>query len=112
MKRPGIITFICIIGYLTVLVTFPQVFSPGVKKLGLFVPAIYGILVAAHFISCVGLWFYKQWGLQLYVLTFFAKTLFYLLTAQTGIGFYVHLSLSLVFIVILLRFYPKMSANL
>jgi len=92
--------------------TFPQVFSPQIKKLGVFIPAIYGILVAANFIACVGLWYFKQWGVQLYVISVFAKLLFYILADQLGFGFYLNLSLSFIFIIILLRFYPKMNQNL
>jgi hypothetical protein len=112
LKRPRIISIICIAGYLSVLFTFPQVFSPPIKKLGVFMPAIYGILVASHFIGCVGIWYFKQWGVQLYLLSFFAKTLFYLLTHQTGFGFYAGTLISLIFIIILLKYYPKMNANL
>ncbi|MBA2611801.1 MAG: hypothetical protein H0U95_07520 [Bacteroidetes bacterium] len=110
--RPKIITFICVIGYLSVVFTFPQVFSPQIKKLGVFVPAIYGILVAANFIACVGLWYFKQWGVQLYVISIFAKLLFYILSNQMGFGFYFNIILSFIFILILLRFYPKMNQNL
>lgn len=112
MKRPRIISIICIFGYLSVLVAFPQVFSPSVKKLGLLVPALYGILVAAQFISCVGIWYFKQWGVQLYLMTFFAKTLFFILSDQTGFTFYLGLVISLTFIVVLLRHYPRMNPNL
>ncbi len=112
MKRPRIISIICIFGYLSVLVAFPQVFSPSVKKLGLLVPALYGILVAAQFISCVGIWYFKQWGVQLYLMTFFAKTLFFILSDQTGFTFYLGLVVSLTFIVVLLRHYPRMNPNL
>lgn len=112
MMRPKIITFICIIGYLSVVFTFPQVFSPQIKKLGVFIPAIYGILVAANFIACVGLWYFKQWGVQLYVISVFAKLLFYILSNQLGFGFYLNLAMSFIFIIILLRFYPKMNQNL
>lgn len=112
MYRPKIITFICIIGYLSVVVTFPQVFSPQIKKLGVFMPAIYGILVAANFIACVGLWYFKQWGVQLYLISVFAKLLFYLLLNQLGVGFYVNLISSVIFTVILMRFYRKMNPNL
>jgi len=112
MLRPKIISFICIIGYLSVVFTFPQVFSPQIKKLGVLMPAIYGILVAANFIACVGLWYFKQWGVQLYIISVFAKTLFYILANQLGFGFYFNCSLSFIFIIILLRFYPKMNPNL
>jgi uncharacterized membrane protein (DUF2068 family) len=112
MTRPKIITFICIIGYLSVVFTFPQVFSPQIKKLGVLMPAIYGILVAANFIACVGLWYFKQWGVQLYLISVFAKTLFYLLVDQLGFGFYFNIAISVIFMFILLRFYPKMDPNL
>lgn len=112
MKRPVILSIICVVGYLSVVFTFPQVFSPGVKKLGLFMPALFGVLVAANFIACVGIWYFKQWGVQWYIVSFFAKTLFYLLTNQLGPLFYVNVVLSCVFIVILLRFYPRMNPNL
>ena len=112
MKRPGVITIICVIGYLSVLFAFPQVFSPPVKKLGLLMPAVFGIIIAAQFISYVGLWYYKQWGVELFVLCFFVKTLFYLFTDQVGVSFYIGVALSIVFIVLLFRHYPKMSPNL
>lgn len=75
-------------------------------------PALYGILVASSFISCVGIWFYKQWGVQLYLVTFFAKTLFFISLVQYSFSFFFSTTLSVVFIVILLRFYPRMSKNL
>lgn len=112
MKRPRIITIICIIGYLAVLFTFPQVFSPPIKKLGMFVPALFGVLVSAQFIACVGTWYYKQWGVQLYLLAFFAKTLFFLTTHQTGFSFYFGLVISLTSIVVMIIHYPKMNPNL
>jgi hypothetical protein len=112
LKRPKIITAICVIGYLSVLFTFPQVFSPGIKKLGSLIPALFGILVALNFIACVGLWYYKQWGVQLYLLAFFSKVVFYLLSGQTGPLFYVNSLVSAAFIVILLKHFKRMNPNL
>jgi uncharacterized membrane protein (DUF2068 family) len=112
LKRPTIISIICVIGYLSVVFTFPQIFSPAIKKLGVFVPAIFGILVAIHFIACVGIWYFKKWGVQLFLISFFCKILFYLFIHDVGISFYINTTLSLAMIVVLLRFYPKMNANL
>lgn len=112
MKRPKVISAICIIGYLTIVFTFPQVFSPAIKKLGLFMPAIYGILVASNFIACVGIWYFKQWGVQLYLISFFCKLLFFILIHQISFGSYFSTLLSVISIFILLRFYSKMSPNL
>jgi uncharacterized membrane protein (DUF2068 family) len=112
MKRPLAITIICVLGYITVLFTFPQVFSPSIKKLGLFVPAVYGIIVASQFIGCVGLWFFKRWGAELYLIGFFAKALFHLFTGTAGAGLVVSALINLVFLFFLLRYYPRMNANL
>jgi hypothetical protein len=112
MKRPAVITFFCVLTYLSVVFTFPQVFSPSVKKMGVFIPALYGLLVASQFISTVGIWYFKQWGVQLYLLTFFSRTLFFILSDQIGFLFYLGLAISLTFIIILIRFYPKMNSNL
>jgi hypothetical protein len=112
MKRPAIITIICVLGYISVLFAFPRVFSPPVKKLGLFMPALFGVIVAAQFISYVGLWYFKRWGVELFVTCFIVKTLFYLLTDQTGPLFYAGVVLSVIFIVLQLRHYRQMSAEL
>ncbi len=112
MHRPRIITIICIVGYLSVVLGFPQVFSPQIKKLGVFVPAIYGILVSLYFIACVGIWHFKQWGVQLYLISFFAKILFSIFTNQMGFGFYLATSISVFSIFILIKFYSKMNQNL
>lgn len=112
MKRPLVITIICIIGYLAALLNFPQVFSPSIKKLGMIMPAVYGLIVAANFISCVGLWYFKQWGVVFFISSFFAKTLFLILTHQLGISFAIGCIINCTFIIILLRFYSKMNPNL
>jgi hypothetical protein len=97
---------------MSVLFSFPQVFSPPVKKLGSLIPALYGILVSAHFISCVGLWYFKRWGAELYITAFFAKTLFFVITGQVGPLFYISTVISVIFIGIIIKFYPRMNANL
>ena len=75
-------------------------------------PAIYGILVSLYFIACVGIWYFKQWGVQLYLISFFAKILFFIFTNQIGFSFYFGNAISIISIFILLRFYKRMNANL
>ena len=112
MKRPKIISVICIVGFISVVFTFPAVFSPSVKKIGDFVPALYGFLVAGSFISYIGLWHMKQWGVQTFFFIFFVKTLFFILINDLGFGTILGIILSVTFGIILLRFYPKMDINL
>ena len=76
MKRPLILSIICVIGFLWVVITFPGVFSPSIKKLGVFMPAIYGLIVAATFISFIGVWHLKRWGMELYAISFFVRCCF------------------------------------
>lgn len=112
MKRPKIISLICILGFISVVFTFPAVFSPSVKKIGDFVPALYGFIVAGSFIAYIGLWHMKQWGVQLFFLIFFIKTLFLILINDLGGGTIVGIVFTVAFGIVLLRFYPKMDINL
>lgn len=112
IKRPRSISIICIIGFITIVGTFPAVFSPSVKKLGDFVPALYGFLVAGSFISYIGLWHMKQWGVQLFLLIFFIKTLFLFLINDFGGGTILGILCSVIFSVALLANYRKMDTNL
>jgi hypothetical protein len=112
MKRPLAISVICVIGFLWVTLSFPAVFSPSVKKLGDFVPALYGLLVAGSFIAYIGLWHMKQWGVLLFMAVFFIKTLFLVLINDLGGGTILGILLSVTFIGILIRHFPKMDVNL
>lgn len=111
-KRPVLISVICIIGYLWIVFTFPGIFSPFIKRLGDWYPAIYGLIVASSFISFVGVWHMKKWGVNLYVFTFFAKQIFLYLINDYGPGTIAGVVLSVFFIISFLVYYRKMNANL
>lgn len=111
-KRPLILTIICIIGYIWIIGTFPGVFSPSVKKLGAFVPAIYGLIIAGTFISFIGIWYMKRWGVEAYILMFFAKQIFLWLTGDTGFSTFLGIAFSAWFIITFFFFYRKMDVNL
>lgn len=108
-KRPGILTAICIIGYIWIVVTFPGMFSPAVKKTGAWYPALYGIFVAMNFISFIGIWHMKRWGVNLFIATFFLKQVVNILADDVS---YVGIGLSVIFIIIFLFFYRRMDVNL
>jgi len=112
MKRPTLITIITVLGFLSILVAFPQVFSPSVKKLGMFMPALYGLLVAFNFIAYVGVWYMKKWGAELFAMVFFAKTIFFITTDRMGVGFWISTVFQTAFMVVFLLHYAKMSKNL
>src|SRR3990172_9837020 len=95
-KRPVILTIICIIGILWSLGNFISVFSPFIKKISDWTPAIYGIIVALQFISFIGVWYMKRWGAMLFISSFFAKLIFSIFTDDVS---YVGISLGVVFTV-------------
>lgn len=67
--RPVAITIICIIAFAFVIIGFPSIFSPFIKKLGIGYPALFGAILAFNFISLVGVWHMKKWGVFTYFIT-------------------------------------------
>jgi hypothetical protein len=112
IKRPWPITLVCILGYIWMILVLPGMFSPDVKKIGDFVPMIYGLILAFSFISFIGVWHMKRWGVELYLLIFFIKTSFFLLTDQLNYSAYSGIFFSLIFIVIFSFYYKRMDRNL
>ncbi len=112
MKRAKVITVFCVLGFLSIMVAFPQVFSPQVKKMGIFMPAISGFLVAANFMAYVGLWYSKRWGAELFLYSYFLKTILDLLLQNFGFLFFTSQLFSIVFIILLIRNYKNFDRNL
>ncbi|MFI5164648.1 MAG: hypothetical protein ACHQHP_05315 [Bacteroidia bacterium] len=109
IKRPVILTIICITGILWSLLNFIFVFSPFIKKISDWAPAIYGIIVAVQFISFIGVWHMKRWGVMLCVSAFFVKIIFSIFVDDIS---YVGIVLSVAFTVFFLVFYRKMDEEL
>ena len=108
-KRPVILTIVCVIGILWSLGNFIFVFSPSIKKINDWAPAIYGIIVAFQFIAFVGVWNMKRWGVLLCISVFFLKIIFSMFVDDLS---YVGIVLSVVFVIFLLIFYRMMDEEL
>lgn len=107
--RPVILTIICIVGILWSLMNFIYVFSPFIKKISDWAPAIYGIIVALQFISFIGIWHMKRWGVMLCISAFLSKFIFSILVDDIN---YIGIGLAAVFAVFFLIFYTKMDTEL
>jgi hypothetical protein len=112
IKRPVILTIICIVGLLWSLLNFIFVFSPFIKKISDWAPAIYGIIVAFQFIAFIGVWHMKRWGVLFYFLYFFLTQIFSILINDIGLWEKVGIVLSSIFIIFFLIFYRKMDEEL
>ncbi len=108
-KRPKLLTFVCVLGFTWIVFSFPAVFSPSVKKLGDWYPALFGLIVAVSFISYIGVWHMKRWGVSLFIIAFFVKEIILILINDIN---YVGIVFSSLFIVIMVFFYKRMDVNL
>ncbi len=108
-KRPLLITIICIIGFIWIVFSLPAVFSPSVKKLGDWYPALFGLIVASSFIAYIGVWNMKRWGCSLFIITFFIKEILLVLINDIN---YVGIVVSVFIISVMVAFYKRMDMNL
>lgn len=94
-----------------VLINFLDAFSPAVKNLGQFYPALYSLVMCLQFIAFVGIWYMKRWGVELFIASFFGKAILFLFMNTLDYTSIIFL-LSALFIIILIFFYKKMDVNL
>jgi hypothetical protein len=109
IKRPTILSVICIISFAAAILGFPTIFSPFVKKKGDFFPAFTGILIAFEFISVVGVWYMKKWGVRIYLLTAMLNQTLMIYIDNWSVT---KIILPIIFVVIAAFFYNKMDDNL
>ena len=69
-KRPGIITAICVIGFIGVLATVPLVFSDMSKQIGTWYPPYLAFSAVVGLVCMIGLWMMKKWSIVTYTIFF------------------------------------------
>jgi hypothetical protein len=111
VKRPVILSIVCIIGWILVVFSFIYAFSPGIKKIGEYYPAIYSFIVCLQFISFVGIWYMKKWGPHLFIASFFLKNIL-LVCMGTFTAIDAVFIIDIIFIIILFFYYKRMDINL
>lgn len=113
LKRPVFLTILCIVGYVWVVLTIPSIFSPDTKRLGEWFPALFGAVVAFQFISMIGLWHMKRWGVEMFLFNFFFKTVLHLSAGMLDEGGVIlGIIVSLVYVFPLMSYYRQMDRNL
>ena len=108
-KRPRLITWICIIGFILVVLSMPSVFSPDTRRLGNFFPALFSLLISLRFIAYVGLWYMKRWGVELLLITFVATVIQGVLQKDVSV---ISIVYHLIILTLLIVRYRKMDRNL
>jgi len=112
IHRPKAISFITVIAIILVLLSFPMLFMPSIKRMGDFVPMILGIIITLQFVSLIGIWHMKQWGVQLFIIMFCIRIITFMYLDMYGFRFYFNIFYSIIFLVFYVIHYRKMDANL
>jgi hypothetical protein len=112
VARPKTISVISVIAIILILLAFPMLFMPSVKHMGDFVPMVLGIIITMQFVSVIGVWHMKRWGVILFIIMFTVRVVTFMYLDMLGFRFYFNVFYSLIFMVIFLRFFKRMDKYL
>ena len=112
IARPKIISVTTITAIVLVLLAFPLLCTPSIKRMGDFIPMILGIIITLQFVSLIGIWHMKQWGVRLFIIMFCIRVITFMFLDMFGFRFYFNIFYSLIFIIFFLIHYRKMNSNL
>src|SRR4051812_19522160 len=111
-KRPIIVSIASRTGLAGALFSLIYVFSPGLKKYSDFLPLGVGLFVALKFVSLVGIWHMKRWGVELFTIIYFAFLIVGILLDDVYSINWFGLFFSTAFLVIFVIYYKRMDRNL
>lgn len=112
VQRPKSISIITVTAIVLVLLAFPMLFTPSIKRMGDFVPMVLGIIITLQFVSLIGIWHMKQWGVQLFIIMFCVRVITFMFLDLYTFRFFFNILYSIVFIIFFLIHYRKMDTNL
>lgn len=69
-KRPGIISVICVIGFIGALAAVPLIFSDISKQMGTWYPPYLAVSAVVGLVCMIGLWTMKKWSMIAYTAFF------------------------------------------
>lgn len=112
LPRPKSISIVSVIAIVLVLLAFPMLFMPSIKRMGDFIPMILGIIITLQFVSLIGIWHMKRWGVQLFIIMFCVRIITFMFLDMYTFNFYFNIFYSVIFIIFFIIHYRKMDENL
>jgi membrane-bound ClpP family serine protease len=112
IQRPKSISIVTVIAIVLVLLAFPMLFMPSIKRMGDFIPMILGIIITLQFVSLIGVWHMKRWGVHLFIIMFSIRVITFMFLEMYTFRFYFNIFYSVIFLVFFLIHYRKMDTNL
>jgi len=82
-KRPGILTAVCIVGFLGTLGAIPLLFSGSTATLGTWYQPVFILGTIVSLVSFIGLWMMKKWGIITYTVAYAVSEM---VTVAVGMG--------------------------
>lgn len=110
-QRPKIVSIICVLGFILVIGGLGTVFSPEIRRLGDFYPALFGLLVSLRFIAYVGIWHMKRWGVELFLITLVAQIIQIIVMESYELN-PVGMTAHVLGLIVMVVYYRKMDRNL
>ncbi|CAN5231139.1 hypothetical protein BH09BAC5_BH09BAC5_18030 [soil metagenome] len=111
-KRPKIISILAVIGFIFSSGQIITISAPSIRDVAGWYPILYGSIIAMRFISLVGVWHMKKWGVELFAYVTIVKIIVQVLlgdfTTATGFDTFV----SVAFAIIFATQYRKMGRDL
>ncbi len=112
IERPKSISVVTVIAIILILLAFPMLFMPTIKRMGDFVPMTLGIIITLQFVSLIGIWHMKRWGVQLFIIMFSVRVITFMFLDLYEFRFFFNIFYSIVFLIFFLVHYRKMDTNL
>lgn len=112
VQRPKSISVITVTAIVLVLLAFPMLFTPSIKRMGDFVPMVLGIIITLQFVSLIGIWHMKQWGVQLFIMMFCVRVITFMFLDLYTFRFFFNILYSIIFLVFFVIHYRNMDKNL
>jgi len=111
-KRPRVLAILCVTGFIISAVQILLISYPGIRDIAKWYPMLYGMIVALRFISLVGIWHMKKWGMELFIYVLLAKIIVQLLMSDLSQVAKLDIFVSAVFALVFFLFYKRMDRNL
>ncbi len=111
-KRPKIISILGVIGFIFSSGQIIAISAPAIRDVASWYPILYGSIIALRFISLVGVWHMKKWGVELFAYITIAKVIIQLLVVDFGTATVIDTFFSFSFAIVFACFYKRMGRDL
>jgi hypothetical protein len=111
-KRPKLISIFGVKWFVISAGQIIAISAPGIRDVAIWYPMVYGTLIALRFISVVGIWHLKKWGVELFVYSTLLKIIVQVLVGDFTGASIADAVLFILGAIVFASYYKKMERNL